>query len=123
MNRKGIDILLMQNDNQFLGGYVRYFTDIPAEQGYPVSVLFSDNDEMITITSSSPNNPNPPLWSVRGVGSRIGTPYFRSMHCTNEFDAREIVKVLKSRNDKVVGIVVMRLINAALFDYLIKRKF
>lgn len=118
MKMQGIDLLLMQNDNQYLGGYVRYFTDIPAEQAYPVSVLFPANDEMITITSSSADNPLPPDWAARGIKTRLGTPYFRSMYYTNEYDAEVIVKVIKERKDKTVGIVGMALINAALFTYL-----
>jgi hypothetical protein len=54
MGSQGIDLLVMQNDNLWLGGYVRYFTDIPAEHAYPVSVLFPLDDEMTIITSSSP---------------------------------------------------------------------
>jgi len=118
MNANGIDLLIMQNDNQFLGGYVRYFIDIAAEQAYPISVLFPVDDEMITITSSSANNPLPPVWASRGIKTRIGTPYFRSLHYTNDFDALEMVKVIKARQDKVVGIVGMGLINAALYKYL-----
>lgn len=118
MKAEGIDLLVMQNDNQFLGGYVRYFLDIPAEQAYPVSVLFPIDDEMITITSSSANNPLPPNWASRGVKTRLGTPYFRSLYYTNEFDASEMVKVIKERKDQTVGIVGMGLINAALYIYL-----
>ena len=57
MQKQGIDLLIMQNSNMFLGGYVRYFTDIPAEHAYPVSVLIPADGDMITISSSSPDNP------------------------------------------------------------------
>src|ERR1700751_17125 len=30
MEREGIDVLLMQNNNDHMGGYVKYFTDLPA---------------------------------------------------------------------------------------------
>jgi Xaa-Pro aminopeptidase len=40
------------------------------------------------------------------------------MYYTNEYDAEVIVKVIKERKDKTVGIVGMALTNAALFIYL-----
>jgi Xaa-Pro aminopeptidase len=118
MKTQGIDLLVMQNDNQFLGGYVRYFIDIPAEHAYPVSVLFPVDDEITTIFHSSAENPAPPAWSVRGVKTRIGSPYLRTLHYTNHYDAQEMVKVIKARKDKKVGIVGMGLINAALYRHL-----
>ena len=36
MKQQGIDFLVMQNDNEWLGGYVKWFTDIPARNGYPI---------------------------------------------------------------------------------------
>mgnify|MGYP001009143913 CR=1 FL=1 len=118
MEDQNIDILIMQNDNQYLGGYVRYFTDIPAEQAYPVSVLFPVDDEIITITSSSAENPLPPAWAIRGIGKRLGAPYFRTMNYTNHYDVDLMVKVIRERKDKKVGLVGMGLINAALYNYL-----
>ena len=40
MAEEKIDVLVMQNSNQHLGGYVQYFIDIAARNGYPMSVLF-----------------------------------------------------------------------------------
>ena len=45
-----IDVLLMQNNNDHMGGYVRYFTDMPATNGYPNTVVFPRDDEMRLIT-------------------------------------------------------------------------
>ena len=49
MERDKLDCLIMQNDNQYLGGYVRYFTDIPAENSYPMMVVFPLNDDLTII--------------------------------------------------------------------------
>ena len=38
MAREKIDVLVMQNNNDHMGGYVRWFTDIPATNGYPNTV-------------------------------------------------------------------------------------
>nr|WP_258360743.1 aminopeptidase P family N-terminal domain-containing protein [Moorella sulfitireducens] len=116
---KGINSLVIQNDNQWLGGYVRYFTDIPAENAYPCTVIFPVDDEMIIITSGGPPlPPSPPSWAVRGVKERISKPYFRSLHYTNTLDAEVTVEILKKRNDKVVGFVNLGHINAAYYVYL-----
>src|SRR5262245_65599947 len=33
MAERGIDVLVMQNSNEFSGGYVKWFTDMPAGNG------------------------------------------------------------------------------------------
>jgi len=119
MKAGGLDVLVMQNDNQYLGGYVRYFTDFPAETAYPVTVLFPQNDDMTMISHGGPPKPaGPPAWAVRGVKTRLARPYFRTAHYTNSFDAEEAVKVIRHRKDKRVGIVGMGAMGAAFYAYL-----
>ena len=72
MKDADIDILVMQNDNQYLGGYVRYFTDFPARTGYPVTVLFPEDDGMTMVSHGGPPKPpGPPAWAVRGARPRM----------------------------------------------------
>src|SRR5437016_1147784 len=40
MSARQLDALVMQNANDWLGGYVKWFTDIPATNGYPKTVIF-----------------------------------------------------------------------------------
>ena len=40
MEAAGVDVLVTQCNNDHMGGYVRYLTDIPAVNGYPFSVVF-----------------------------------------------------------------------------------
>src|SRR6266568_3355445 len=49
MERDRIDVLVMQNNNDHMGGYVKYFTDIPAGNGYPVTVVFPRADLMTVV--------------------------------------------------------------------------
>ncbi len=49
MAREKIDVLLMQNNNDHMGGYVRWFTNIPATNGYPNKVVFKRVDEMTVV--------------------------------------------------------------------------
>ena len=50
MERDKIDVLLMQNNSDQMGGYVKYFTDLPATNGYPLTVVFP-RDDLMTLVS------------------------------------------------------------------------
>ena len=49
MTARGLDALVMQNNNDWLGGYVKWFTDFPAYNGYPRTVIFHAGDPMTVI--------------------------------------------------------------------------
>ena len=116
MKSEGIGSLVLQNDNQYLGGYVRYFIDIPTEQAYPMTVIFPVDEEMTVISSGGPPlPPSPPDWAVRGVKTRLGLPYFRTLHYTNNLDAEAVVKAVKARGDKKVGVVGLGAMHAAFY--------
>src|SRR5512135_3510181 len=53
MEREHIDVLLMQNNNDHMGGYVKYFTDLPATNGYPMTVVFP-KDDLMTVVGQGP---------------------------------------------------------------------
>ena len=59
MKEEGVDYLLMRNDEEYFGGYVKWFTDIPARHIYPFTVIFPQDDGMTTITSSPPTERDP----------------------------------------------------------------
>ncbi|MDR0435135.1 MAG: M24 family metallopeptidase [Gracilibacteraceae bacterium] len=119
MAKKGIDSLVVQNDNKWLGGYLRYFCDIPGEHNYPKTVLFPLNEEMTMINSGGePLPPSPPDWAIRGVKQRFGRPYFRTLNYTNEMDASIITQAIKSRGDKRVGVVGFGMMDAFFYTYL-----
>ena len=119
MAKQDIDCLVLQNSNQFLGGYVRWFTDIPAQCGYPITVIFPVNDEMTMITSGGePLPPGPPEWAVRGVKERIGRPYFRPLNYTDTMDGEVVINQLKARGAKRVGIVAKGSMSAPTYEYI-----
>ena len=119
MAKAGIDCLVMQNSNQHLGGYVRWFTDLPAQYGYPRTVIFPAQDEMTLISHGGPPLPqSPPEWAARGVKERIGLPYLRTLNYTDLFDAEAIVVSLKARQAKRVGIVNKASMSATSYEYL-----
>jgi Xaa-Pro aminopeptidase len=120
MQAEKIDFLLMQNDNEWLGGYVRWFTDIPARNGYPMTVIFPIDDEMTTITCGGkpPGDLGPPAWTMRGVKKRLTAPYFRSLTYSNTYDAELAVEALKVKKEGKIGIVGKGTISAAFYESL-----
>jgi Xaa-Pro aminopeptidase len=121
MKEMGIDYLVMQNNEEWLGGYVKWFTDIPARNGYPMTVIFPIDDEMTTITCGGkpPGDLGPPAWTMRGVKARLSAPYFRSLMYSHTYDAELAVETLKNKKKKV-GIVGKGTMSAAFYEYLQK---
>lgn len=117
-----IDFLLIRNDEEFLGGYVKWFSDFSARHSYPFTVIFPADEEMtlISCSPSPPGEPFPPAWSARGVKTRLGAPYFPSLHYTSELDASLAVDVLKVKKGATVGLVGPSFIPMNFFAYLKK---
>jgi Xaa-Pro aminopeptidase len=121
MRERKIDYLIMRNDEEFLGGYVKWFTDLPAQHSYPFTVIFPVDEEMTLISCGAkpPADPGPPPWAVRGVKNRLGAPYFPSAHYTNTYDAELAVEVLKAKKRATVGLVGKAFIPVSFFEYLV----
>ena len=115
-----IDFLLMRNDEEYFGGYVRWFTDTPARHSYPFTVIFPMDDGMSTISSSPPADPFPKGWAVRGVKRRLGAPYYPSLHYTSTYDAELAVKVLKEKKGVTIGLVGRSFFHVPFYEYLTK---
>jgi len=120
MKERGLDFLIIQNSTDYLGGYVKWFTDMPALHNYPVTVIFSREDEMTTIWSGPkpPSEPNPPAWSLRGVKKRISVPIIPSMEYSSIFDAEKAVEELSPYRNCRIGLVGMGFISAAFYKYI-----
>jgi Xaa-Pro aminopeptidase len=122
MREHRVDYLLMRNDEEFVGGYVKWFSDFSARHSYPFTVIFPAEDEMTLINCGpkAPGDPFPPQWSVRGVKQRLSAPYFASAHYTHTYDAELAVKVLKEKKKAVVGLVGKSYIPINFYEYLVK---
>jgi len=96
MKERKIDYLLLRNDEEFMGGYVRWFTDLPARHSYPFTVIFpSGGDEPHLGRSFPSGRACSAALAVRGVKRRLSAPYFPSAHYTYTYDAELAVSVLK----------------------------
>ena len=121
-----IDVLLMQANNDFMGGYVKYFTDLPATNGYPVTVVFPREDRM-TVVGQGPVGvvrELPPEGDGlrRGVARFMGTPSYASCHYTAGYDAALAEKSLQSFDGATVGLLGTAAISYALIDHLQRGK-
>jgi Xaa-Pro aminopeptidase len=122
MRENKIDFLLMRQDEEFLGGYVKWFSDFSARHSYPYTVIFPVDDEMTLITCGAlpPADAFPPQWAVRGVKRRMGAPYFESIHYTSTYDAELAVGVLKEKKRATIGWVGRSYIPITFYEYLRK---
>jgi Xaa-Pro aminopeptidase len=121
MKEEGIDFLVMQNDNEWLGGYVKWFTDVPARNAQAHTVIFPVDDEMTTITHGGkpPGDMGPPSWTLRGVKQRLTAPFFRPVYYTSTYEAELAVGVLEARKKGTIGIVGKGAMSASFYEYLL----
>ena len=106
MAERKIDALLMQNNNDWLGGYVRWFTDTPLSNGYPRSVVFPASDLMTVVDMGARGGRrkiNGGDETNRGVGEMIFTPAFTSVAYTDEYQAELVADELKRRGYRTIG--------------------
>ena len=105
MAEKNIDYLVIQNDESFLGGTIRWFTDFSARNQMQMTVIFPLEGDMTTIVCGTepPNDNSPPEWACRGIGRRLGNVYFPTLSYTNTYDAKLAADVLREKPDAVIG--------------------
>jgi Xaa-Pro aminopeptidase len=106
MEARNIDALVMQNASDWLGGYVKWFTDVPAHNHYPRTVIFHRADLMTVIEMGAADRRlkvdgqdelNP------GVGEFAFTPSFFSISYTHDYDGVLAAEELKRRGYKTIG--------------------
>ena len=117
----------MQNNNDYMGGYVKYFTDLPATNGYPLTVVFP-RDDLMTMVSQGPFGgvSNPAANSDgtrRGVKQWLTTPSFVSCNYTAAYDAELAAKGLEPYAGGTIGLVGTAGMSFALVDHLQKGRF
>jgi Xaa-Pro aminopeptidase len=108
MKDRDIDAIVMQNTNDWLGGYVKWFTDLPANNCYPRTVVFHA-DAPMSVVEMGPSNIRRTLASDetlhRGVGEILHTPSFTSIGYTDRDDARLAIEALRRHSDRTIGLI------------------
>src|SRR5215470_3529378 len=127
MEREQVDVLLMQNNNDHMGGYVKYFTDLPATNGYPLTVVFPRDDLMTMISQGPFGGVAHPAVNAdgmrRGVKQWLTTPSFPSCNYTASYDPELAAKALSAYAGGTIGLVGTAQMSFALVDYLQKGRF
>jgi Xaa-Pro aminopeptidase len=127
MEAEKVDVLLMQNNNDHMGGYVKYFTDLPATNGYPNTVVFPRDDGM-TLINQGPFGmmkelPKDGDGVRRGVKAWMTTPSYASAYYTAPYDAELAAKALAPYAGGTIGLVGSYQMSVALVDYLRNGRF
>ena len=122
MQEGGIDVLLAQANNDFMGGYVKYLTDLPATNGYVMTVIFPRDEPMTVIGQGAfgLDQRLPPAGDGvrRGVGRLLGTPSYASAHYSAGYDAELAAMALAGYRDAAIGMLGIAAISFALIDSL-----
>jgi Xaa-Pro aminopeptidase len=127
MEAEKVAVLLMQNNNDHMGGYVKYFTDLPATNGYPNTVVFPRDDAM-TLINQGPFGmvkelPKEGDGIRRGVRTWTTTPSYASAYYTARYDAELAAKALAPYAGGTIGLVGSYQMSVALVDYLRNGRF
>ena len=107
MSAKGIDALVTQSTNDWLGGIVKWLTDLPATNGYPRTVIVHANAPM-TVIEMGPFGASRALDGKdtlhRGVGDLVHTPSFFSINYTHDYDVELSVAALRKHGSKKIAL-------------------
>jgi Xaa-Pro aminopeptidase len=122
MEERGIDVLLAQANNDFMGGYVKYLTDLPATNGYVLTVVFP-RDEPMTVIGQGAFGLDQRLAREgdgvrRGVGRLMGVPSYASAHYSAGYDADLAAEALEGYRGATIGMLGTAAISFALIDVL-----
>jgi hypothetical protein len=95
MKKQDIDCLIVQTSSPTMGGYVRWFIDIPVSGG-SMTVLFFKNGDITTISHGGyPLPPGPPDWAAPGVTNKLNSPYFSTFNYTNTDEPSAAINEMK----------------------------
>ena len=108
MGTRGIDALVIQNSSDWVGGYIRWFTNQPATNGYPSSVVFPLDGGMSFIEQGpfdGCRTTSDAEAQTTGIARRLTTPSYPSVAYTGHYDADLAVGELKRFGAERVGLV------------------
>jgi Xaa-Pro aminopeptidase len=108
MHELGIDALVVQNSSDWVGGYIRWFSNQPATNGYPTGAVFPLEGGISLIEQG-------PFGGVRtagqaellatGIARRLTTPSYPSVGYSGGYDADIAAGELHRFGAKRVGFV------------------
>lgn len=108
MAERSLDALVIQASQDWVGGYPRWFIDEPANNGYPLTVIFPRDGWMIVIEMGSKDGArvqdggDP---ANRGIGRKRFTPSFASIRYSRHYDSTLAVEELRALGARSIGLV------------------
>ena len=123
MAQQGLDALVVQGAQDWLGGYLKWFTDEPATNGYACTALFP-RAALMTVVAQGPMNGRISRRGdepdSRGVGTLRFTPSYSSIHYTKHYDAALMAEEIAAAGYGSVGLVATSQMSYDFVDYLRK---
>ncbi len=107
MDDLGVDALIAQAREDWVGSYVRWLTDVPANNGYPRTVVFH-RDRPMTVIEMGPFGGDRDMSGDpdhRGVGRMLHTPSFVSVGYTSGYDAALLIQALTEAGAARLGLL------------------
>jgi Xaa-Pro aminopeptidase len=108
MRIRGIEALVVQNSSDWVGGYIRWFSNQPATNGYPSSLVFPLEGGMSFIEQGpfgGERQSSPAELAASGIARRLTTPSYPSVGYSGDYDARIAAAELARLGAKTVGFV------------------
>lgn len=122
MEAAHIDVLLMQANNDFMGGYVKWFTDIPATQGYTEIVAFPRDTGMTMISQGAFGHDVrlPPEGDGvrRGIDRVMTAAIYASATYCNSYEAEMVEKALAPYAQGTIGMIGLSTLSTYTIDHL-----
>lgn len=108
MRDRSIGAIVVQASNDWLGGYLRWFCGLPANNAYPRAVMFPVEGPM-SLIQQGPFDGVSELdgadSTYPGVGRVLTTPSYVSAAVTAEYDSDLIIGELRRGGHRTVGVV------------------
>jgi Xaa-Pro aminopeptidase len=108
LEARGLDALIVQGAQDWLGGAVRWLTDLPATNGYPRTIILHRSG-LMSVVEMGPFGGTRRLDGKdslhRGVEEIFTAPAFSPIHYTNSYDGDIAASVLRKRAYRNVGVV------------------
>ena len=108
MREQGFDALVMQNSSDWIGGYVRWFSNHPATNGYPSTIVFPLEEGMSPIEQGPLGGEcaaSAAEAQSTGIARRLTTPSYASVHYTGPYDAEIAAAEMARLGARRVGFV------------------
>jgi Xaa-Pro aminopeptidase len=126
MTEQSIDVLVMQSSNEFSGGYVKYFTDMPSGNGTITTVIFP-KDDLMTVIAPGPFgvDAKPPAGDPvrRGVKRMLLSPNFMGASYTLQLDLDNLDKAMAEFSGATIGLVAPGSMGHAVGEHLKHGKY